>query len=266
MWTYCQGMLEWWDFLYARTAEQWQAIGSVGTLVIAAMAAGFAYRQASEARRLRIEQSQPQVVVDFHNRSTIIEIVIENTGPTTARDVRITFDPPLASTLIEKERTELLTSKILTEGIRTMPPGKQYRLMFEDGPDRYKREDLPRSYSATVTYRDTRTKEHQEVFVLDFDAYYGYTRLNIYDEHDAAQAIMGIRSTIKQWSESGRGLNVVTRDGDAKDRRMWDGFLDDDKSIEQQTTITQDVTSGESNFIAHIISRATSRSAQCHVA
>jgi hypothetical protein len=148
---------------------------------------------------------------------------------------------------------------LLTEGIKTMPPGKKYRLMFEHAPDRYKRDDLPRAYTATATYRDTQNKRHTATYVLDFDTYYGYNTVTLYDMHDAAKALKEMQSLMKRWSEHGQGLKVFSRDGDAKDRRMWEDFNEDEKPAEEQTSTTQDVTSGDSNFVVQILSRATSR-------
>jgi hypothetical protein len=244
-------VLESWDFLWARTAEQWQAIGAVGTLLIALLAAAVAAVQVREARRLRVEQSLPQIVVDFESRSIIIEIAISNTGPTTARDVKVTFDPPLQSVLIESGRTKMLSSKLINEGIQSMPPGKKYRLMFEDAPKRYQRDDLPRTYTATATYRDTSGKKHTATYVLDFDTYYGYNTVTLYDTHDAAKALKDMQSLMKNWSEFGAGLKVFTRDGDAKDQRMWDHYQEG----RQDVTETEDVTSGESSFVSQVISR-----------
>lgn len=251
-------MLEWWDFVWARTAEQWQAIGSVGTLVIATLAAGVAGVQAREARQLRIAQSMPEIVVDLEPHSVLIEIAISNTGQTTARDVTVTFDPPLQSTLIESGRTKMLTSKLLTEGIKTMPPGRKYRLMFEHAPDRYKRDDLPRAYTATATYRDTRNKRHTATYVLDFDTYYGYNTVTLYDVHDAAKALKEMQSLMKNWSEFGQGLKVVSRDGDAKDQRMREEY-EEMRREEEGETETEDATSGESNFVSQVITRVARR-------
>ena len=106
-----------WSWLVGLTSENWQAIGSIGTLVVAVFAAAYARNQVSEARRIRLEQSQPQVVIDLEAHSLLIQLVIQNTGPTTARNVRFTFDPALESTLDERGKTKVLSSKILTDGI-----------------------------------------------------------------------------------------------------------------------------------------------------
>ncbi|MGK5114750.1 hypothetical protein [Geodermatophilus sp. CPCC 205506] len=253
-------MLEWWDFLWARTAEQWQAIGSVGTLAIATLAAAVAGVQAREARQLRIAQSMPEIVVDFETQSVLVEIAISNTGQTTASDVKVAFDPPLESTLIESGRTKMLTSKLLTEGIETMPPGKKYRLMFEHAPDRYKRDDLPRTYTATATYRDTRNKRHAATYVLDFDTYYGYNQVTLYDIHDAAKALKEMQSLMKKWAEFGQGgLRVFSRDGDAKDRRMREEFEEMRRDEGAGESEAEDSSSAESSFVGQIITRVVRR-------
>ncbi|MEF3111801.1 hypothetical protein [Streptomyces chrestomyceticus] len=51
------------------------------------------------------EQVQPYVVADIRERvpgSQLVVFSIENTGPTMARDVKVSVDPPLRSTLGEE--------------------------------------------------------------------------------------------------------------------------------------------------------------------
>src|SRR5215212_6753722 len=106
-----------WSWLAGLTSENWQAIGSIGTLVVVVFAAAYARNQVREARRIRLEQSQPQVVVDLEAHSLLIELVIHNTGPTTARNVCFALDPALESTLDERGKTKVLSSNIFTEAI-----------------------------------------------------------------------------------------------------------------------------------------------------
>jgi hypothetical protein len=211
-----------WDSIASLSSDNWQAIGSMGTLGVAVVAAVFAKNQVQEARRVREEQSQPQVIVDFEPHSILMQIVVTNTGATTARSVKVAFDPPLTSTLIETRKTMLLDAKILTDGIASLPPGKTYKLLFERTPDRYDRPDLPRSYTATASWVHGK-KKFEEVYILDFDIYYGYNSVQVYGVHDAAKALRDMRSTMKDWSGYG-GFKAVVRDGDKVDERDRQAF------------------------------------------
>jgi hypothetical protein len=200
------------------TAEDWQAVGSVGTLLVAGVAALYARSQVRVAQAVRADQAQPQVVIDFSLHNILVEIVVTNTGATTARDVKLEFNPPLESTLAESD-PEFFSAKLLTDGIPTMPPGKEYRFLFESGPARYDRQDLPRSYTATARFNDTHGKNsYLSTYILDFETYFNLEYIGIYGLHDAAEALRKIEVTLRKWSETSGGLAVVSRDGDEKDR------------------------------------------------
>jgi hypothetical protein len=209
-----------WVGLDGYSADQWQAFGTMLTALVAVVAAVFAWLQVRHARKLRDEQAQPNVVVDFEAyRSILMNLVVKNTGLTVAYDVRLTFDPPLVSTLDANREQKLAESLFITRGIPTMPPGRTWTALFERGPDRYKRDDLPRSYSVTVAYRDSRGREYVVPYRLDLDIFFGIRNVGVRDVHDVAEALRSIKSTVDRWTDLRHGLAVVTRDGDAIDAR-----------------------------------------------
>lgn len=199
------------------TAADWQAVGSVGTLMVAGVAALYARSQVRVAQAIRRDQSQPQVVVDFSTHEDYVEIVIVNTGTTTAHNVKVEFSPPLKSTMTEGD-PEFMSSKLLTDGIPTMPPGREYRLLFENGPKRYERTDLPRSYVAVAKFADRQKTAYSYTYILDFDMFFNYSQIAFYGVHEAAKALRQIETTVSTWSERSGGLAVVSRNGDEKDR------------------------------------------------
>ena|SRR6266540_1335421 len=78
----------------------WAAAGTVATAIVALVAAWVGFRQVREARTLREEQAQPFIVVDFEPSRAwrnAINLVIENTGKTLAKNVKVTFEPSLES-------------------------------------------------------------------------------------------------------------------------------------------------------------------------
>jgi hypothetical protein len=139
-------------------------------LVSAIAAATFAYRQLELARTLREEKARPFVVVDLEPAAgpghPFTELVIRNIGETLARDVKITFEPPLETTL-DDQRYDLASSPMMKNGIPSMPPGREYRALFEHMPDRYAREDLPRRYTVTVASSGRRGPEEPLTQILD---------------------------------------------------------------------------------------------------
>lgn len=160
-------VLPWiWDY----SPDAWSAIAAAATLVVAVVAAGFAWRQVREAQKTREEQAQPFVVVDLDRTEASrihMDLVIVNTGTTLAKDVRVAFDPPLRSTLTERnQQYDLADAAIISHGIPTMPPGREFRMLFESMPGLFE-SDLPRTYGAVVSFRDSRGRPYQLDYRLD---------------------------------------------------------------------------------------------------
>lgn len=205
------------------TLDQWGTVGTVAgagaavvTTGIAALAARFGFNQVKEARDLREEQAQPYVVAYFEisRASTMyIDLVVRNVGHTLARDVRISLDPALESTLDERG-FKMADVYFLTKGVPALPPAMEYRMLFESGPELDKRKDLPRQYSATVSFRTERGRECRLDYILDLDTFYGYETLAVYGDHDSAVALRDISKTVKSWT-GWNGMRVYTRNEDA---------------------------------------------------
>ncbi len=179
------------------------ACAGLGTLCVAVAAAFVAYNQLVLARKLREDKARPYVVVDFEPAKGVgapfIELVIRNIGQTMARGVTLTFDPPLRSTFDEDARAALnhsvSESPILKDGIATMPPGREYRMLFEHMPDRYQQKDLESRYLVTIGLSSDRRKEESLSQVLDLDLYFG----NLYTpEHN----IHHIAQTLRAWAKN----------------------------------------------------------------
>lgn len=125
------------------------------TALIALGAAVVAYFQLRQARHLREDQARPFVVVDIVPSQVdthILNFVIENVGSTLAQDIRIAFDPPIASSL---PGYDLAGSALLRDGIPTMPPRRRIELLFDISHQRLCT-DLPRRYDVTVSYGNAR--------------------------------------------------------------------------------------------------------------
>jgi hypothetical protein len=205
------------DFLAWDPAD-WSALAAAVTTLVAVVAAAFAFLQVRQARLLREEQAQPFVVVDFEPSpvwSNIINLVIQNSGKTVAKDVLVVFDPPLVSSQ-PQEGYELAKSVLLTSGIPTMPPGKRIATMFDVSHER-KDSFLPMTYTATVHFSDWRNKPQEPLtYVLDLNFLYGLTQVTEYGMHDAAKALREMRDTIKGWTAHSNGLLVHAVDEDAR--------------------------------------------------
>lgn len=203
-----------WDW----SPEAWTALAAWITLGVAALAATFARHQVLEARRTREEQAQPFIVVDFEPSeawSGLMNLVIRNTGQTLAKNVKIRFSPPLQTTLSEDDAQFLLPeSSLIKDGIATMPPGREYSVLFERMPDLFTSK-LPRKYVATVSYCDSRERLYELEYVLDLGIYFGVMQVEVFTVHHAAKAARDIRDHVKMWTAHFNGLRVWVRDEDS---------------------------------------------------
>ena len=151
-------------------AAEWSAFGQVGTFAVALLAAIFAILQIRQARRLREEEAQPNVVVYFELNpasSMHLDLVVRNLGQTVAHDVTFAFKPKLEAAMANPYGYTTGDAHFLREGIPALPPAMEYRMLFESGPERTQRDDLPKKYEATVRYRDRRRKKIEEQYILD---------------------------------------------------------------------------------------------------
>lgn len=249
-------MMEWWK-PWSWTAETWSALATTATFLTAAAAAVFAGFQVREARRTREDQAQPFVVVDFEPSPAwagLMEITIRNIGSTVAKDVRITFDPPLASVDLDKRKgwPGFQELSILKHGIPSLPPGKAHRIFFDRMPDRIK-SDLPRKYVATVELAGPRHKIDPQTYVLDLDVYSGYRFMTIYGEHDAVKALREIEKTVKRWTAHFNGLRVYAVDEDRRREAERRELIEARAAFEaDRIAETASVQDPASSFEAHV--------------
>jgi hypothetical protein len=236
--------------------EDWSALAAATTTLIALVATAIAIIQVRQARKLREEQAQPFVIVDFEPSSAsniFLDLVIKNTGQTLARDVKITFEPPLKSAYYSSpgapEQYDIMQAAIIREGIPTLPPGKEFRIHFERMPDRFT-SDLPRSYTATVRFSSNRRVERPLIYRLDLDIYFGTRHLTIYGTHHIAKAVDETRKTLQRWTTHFNGLKVYAIDEAAYQEKL-------DQTYESLAAGVESVGTASSDFDAAITTGVT---------
>lgn len=133
-----------------------------------------AAQQLALAERIHREQNEPYVIVDIQperNNGSLL-LVIENAGPTVARNVRISCNPPLKSGWApvgdEPDLTQVL-QQVLARTIPMLPPRR--RLTFLLGSrERFKNTELPRVYTFAVNADGPAGAVETLEFTVDLDA------------------------------------------------------------------------------------------------
>jgi hypothetical protein len=148
-------------------------VAAAGAILAASFAGWQAHATSSQVTldaNIRKEQASPQVSVDVRPDESgfLMKLVVENLGPTVARNVRIKFDPPLKSASFA-DRVEGL--KIFTDGIPSLPPGRQIRWLFDTGPAIFNN-DVPKQYRVTIDSEGPFGPVPTLVYDLDFAILY----------------------------------------------------------------------------------------------
>ncbi|MFC8262703.1 hypothetical protein ACFUNF_35100 [Streptomyces sp. NPDC057291] len=137
--------------------DQWSLAVSALALLVAAWAIKYGRDQAVSARgqldvarQVHREQNEPYVIVDVQPHdpgSFLLVLVIENVGPTMARNVKITASPELQSSH-GGDVSEALQS-VVARTIAMIPPGRKHKYFF-DTSKRFQ-SDLPLVFEFAVT-------------------------------------------------------------------------------------------------------------------
>lgn len=211
--------LEWLPDLTAWDPADFGAASGVGTLLVAVAATVIARRQLKQARQLREEEAAPAVIVDVLPDETagfILDLVIENIGRTAARDVKITFDPPVKSAT-DMAGYELTDWSPLKDGIKTLVPGRRLTAMFDSSVDRYE-SDLPRQYEVTVECSDSHGRPQQAVqYTIDLEPLYGALHSQVKGVHHLVKEVEKLRKAVEPIAK--KRLTVEVFDGEAELRR-----------------------------------------------
>jgi len=129
--------------LYTRAARQ--------ATHAAERAASAAEEQTKIQQQLRIDAAQPYVWADVRpdeTTGTLLNLVIDNSGPTIATFVRVRIDPPLPAVDELKERAEAAQAW-LADGIRSITPGRTFTWPLGQGFNLLK-DSGPQAHTFTI--------------------------------------------------------------------------------------------------------------------
>ncbi|MFD0353627.1 hypothetical protein ACFVHW_07740 [Streptomyces sp. NPDC127110] len=124
--------------------------------------------QLALAQQIHREQNEPYVVVDIaaiEPGSGLLALIIQNSGPTVARDVRIQFTPELESSV--PQLTPRLQSA-LSRTISVLPPGRRLVYAF-DTHERWRAGNLPMEFDVTVDSTGPAGPVEQLTYKIDLE-------------------------------------------------------------------------------------------------
>ncbi|MFF9512373.1 hypothetical protein ACF1BU_36615 [Streptomyces sp. NPDC014724] len=139
------------------TVDQAEVAVAVVAAVIAAWQAAIARRSAAQqlafAERIHREQKESYVIVGIQPDSLhgALLLVVENTGSTVARNVRISCDPPGVQLAPRGgwAGADPVIQQVLARTIPMLPPRRRLTFLL-DQPERFQNTELPRVYTFTV--------------------------------------------------------------------------------------------------------------------
>lgn len=126
----------------------WLNIIPIVCTVLIAIFAGFALwpnyksakamsQQTEVQRDLAIRQAQPNVWAGIEpdlKQGHVFNLVIRNEGPTIARNITVTIDPPIENLDWDPERVKEIQRRA-NEGIKSLTPGSGFSWMLGTGPE-----------------------------------------------------------------------------------------------------------------------------------
>ncbi len=166
-----------------------------------------ATKQMAEASKRTLEEmkesrdilTRPYVTVYFDSPSgqAWFELVIENTGNGSARDINLKFDPPLRNS-----RKNLMGLEVFRKGISLLPPHQNIKLFFDIGFSYFKK-DLPMKYQVEVTYRGALENVlRRENYVLDLSIYRNLPSVSRKGMHELVEVMTKVLKQIQKQQRS----------------------------------------------------------------
>ena len=79
----------------------------------------------------------------------MIYLVVKNIGKSVAKNVKLSFEPPLESTIKE---IDIANISLIKDGLGSMPPGYEIRTVYDGTISYAERENSPSSYEVRISY------------------------------------------------------------------------------------------------------------------
>jgi hypothetical protein len=87
-------------------------------------------------------------------------------------------------------RRPLSEIAIFRDGISSLPPGREYRILFDKMPDYFADSNMPRRYEIVVSFSDYRGQPQEPLHqVIDLEVYLEALKMTEYGLHHVAKTL-----------------------------------------------------------------------------
>ncbi len=166
-------------------------------------------RQAEDAAALERARSRPYVAVslDMDREWPFGYLDVANLGRTAARDVRVTIEPPLVTSLTAQSLSSRpQDARFLMETIGTLVPGQRLSTLVEMDPMRHEEIERavklePRFVARVIYYDSIVTGDRvmfEDEFILNFDLWVDSTRVTRKTVHDLVDRVEKLTKAIEK--------------------------------------------------------------------
>jgi hypothetical protein len=151
-------------------------------------------------------------------------------GQTLARNVQVTFEPPLKST-IDSSGHPIGEFRAIKNSIPAMPPGREYQVMLDSTVERF-HSDLPDNYTVEVKFDDRDGKKtYNLTYEIDLAIYRSVPYVQEHSINDVVDELAKMRKVLDSWArmtrrQSAESSSRVTQPGPweqspARTRLSW---------------------------------------------
>ena len=206
-WNWLNNFIDWWT-----TARVAAASASVAALA-AVTAATSGIRTLRQSRRDSKSKSRPMVAAELraapHNGPTQI-LVVRNYGPSIARNVRVTFDPPIPDPDNPATSVIPFLKERYANPIPVLTPGMELDNVYYFGQSADHAEPVPEQVTVTIAYESDAGDPYVDAFPLD---------VNLIRNRTYSTSSASPEAQMKVMAKSLKGLHDIAKRSESSRRR-----------------------------------------------